>query len=58
MALGAGQKRTIICTTTLLQGDEGVYGGKYKLAVYDSTADKDSDGKAVDLTGKVSCGAE
>ncbi|TGT28708.1 hypothetical protein EN812_34305, partial [Mesorhizobium sp. M4B.F.Ca.ET.169.01.1.1] len=38
--------------------DEGVYDGNYKLAVYDSTADKDSDGKPVDLTGKVSCGAE
>ncbi|TPK48820.1 hypothetical protein FJ492_03775 [Mesorhizobium sp. B2-5-4] len=38
--------------------DEGVYDGDYKLAVYDSTADKDSDGKPVDLTGKVSCGAE
>lgn len=38
--------------------DEGIYDGEYKLAVYDSTADKDSDGKAVDLTGKVSCGAE
>ncbi|MBZ9744261.1 hypothetical protein LB516_03245 [Mesorhizobium sp. CO1-1-7] len=38
--------------------DEGVYDGHYKLAVYDSTADKESDGKPVDLTGKVSCGAE
>ncbi|MBZ9669644.1 hypothetical protein [Mesorhizobium sp. ES1-3] len=38
--------------------DEGVYDGDYKLAVYDSTADKDSDGKPVDLIGKVSCGAE
>lgn len=38
--------------------DEGVYDGEYKLAVYDSTADKDSDGKTADLTGKVSCGAE
>ncbi|QKC80527.1 hypothetical protein [Mesorhizobium sp. NZP2077] len=38
--------------------DEGVYDGEYKLAVYDSTADKDSDGKTAELTGKVSCGAE
>jgi hypothetical protein len=38
--------------------DEGVYDGHYKLAVYDSMADKDSDGKTADLTGKVSCGAE
>ncbi|TPL77185.1 hypothetical protein FJ950_03385 [Mesorhizobium sp. B2-3-14] len=38
--------------------DEGVYDGHYKLAVYDSTADKESDGKPVDLTGKISCGAE
>jgi len=38
--------------------DEGVYDGDYRLAVYGSTADKDGDGKPVDLTGKVSCGAE
>jgi len=38
--------------------DEGVYDGQYKLAVYDSTADKDGDGKTADLTGTVSCGAE
>jgi len=38
--------------------DEGVYDGQYTLAVYDSTADKDGDGKTADLTGKVSCGAE
>ena len=38
--------------------DEGVYHGQYTLAVYDSTADKDGDGKTADLTGKVSCGAE
>ncbi|TPI30608.1 hypothetical protein FJ970_01605 [Mesorhizobium sp. B2-1-8] len=38
--------------------DEGVYDGDYKLGVYDGTADKDSDGKPVDLIGKVSCGAE
>jgi len=38
--------------------DEGVYDGQYTLAVYDSTADKDGDGKTTDLTGKVSCGAE
>ncbi|RUX04054.1 hypothetical protein EOA30_14995 [Mesorhizobium sp. M8A.F.Ca.ET.059.01.1.1] len=45
--------------TILTKGsDEGVYDGDYKLAVYDRTADKDSDGKPVDLTGKVSCGAE
>ncbi|MFD2056109.1 hypothetical protein ACFSQT_24495 [Mesorhizobium calcicola] len=38
--------------------DEGIYDGQYTLAVYDSTADKDGDGKTADLTGKVSCGAE
>jgi hypothetical protein len=38
--------------------DEGVYDGRYKLAVYDGTADTDKDGKPVELTGKVSCGAE
>jgi hypothetical protein len=38
--------------------DEGVYDGRYTLAVYDSTADKDKDGKPAELTGKVSCGAE
>jgi hypothetical protein len=38
--------------------DEGVYDGEYKLGVYDSAADKAGDGKTVDLTGKVSCGAE
>lgn len=38
--------------------DEGVYDGQYRLAVYDSAADTDKDGKTADLTGKVSCGAE
>ncbi|WP_214472448.1 hypothetical protein [Mesorhizobium sp. dw_380] len=38
--------------------DEGVYDGEYKLAVYDSRDDTDSDGKTSDLTGKISCGAE
>ena len=38
--------------------DEGVYDGQYKLAVYDSTADKDGDGKPANLSGPVSCGAE
>ncbi|MBZ9707049.1 hypothetical protein LB543_09990 [Mesorhizobium sp. ESP7-2] len=38
--------------------DEGVYDGDCKLAVYDGTADKDSDDKPVDLIGKMSCGAE
>jgi len=38
--------------------DEGAYDGRYKLAIYDSTADTDKDGKPVELTGKVSCGAE
>ena len=38
--------------------DEGVYDGQYKLAVYDAAADTDKDGKPVELTGKVSCGAE
>ncbi|MER8372611.1 hypothetical protein [Mesorhizobium sp. M1406] len=38
--------------------DEGVYDGQYTLAVYDHAADTDKDGKTVELTGKVSCGAE
>ncbi|QPC89428.1 hypothetical protein [Mesorhizobium sp. INR15] len=38
--------------------DEGVYDGEYKLAIYDSTKDVDSDGKPMELTGKISCGAE
>lgn len=38
--------------------DEGVYDGQYRLAVYDSTADKDGDGKPANLSGTVSCGAE
>jgi hypothetical protein len=38
--------------------DEGVYDGRYKLAIYDAAADTDKDGKPVELTGKVSCGAE
>ena len=38
--------------------DEGVYDGQYTLAVYDNAADADKDGKSVELTGKVSCGAE
>jgi hypothetical protein len=38
--------------------DEGVYDGQYTLAVYDGATDVDKDGKPVELTGKVSCGAE
>ena len=38
--------------------DEGVYDGQYTRAVYDNAADTDKDGKPVELTGKVSCGAE
>jgi hypothetical protein len=38
--------------------DEGVYDGRYKLAIYESSADVDKDGKPVELSGKVSCGAE
>ena len=38
--------------------DEGVYDGQYTLAVYDNAADTDKDGKPVELTGRVSCGAE
>ncbi|MER9295977.1 hypothetical protein NKI38_05680 [Mesorhizobium sp. M0621] len=45
---------TILTKTT----DEGVYDGQYTLAVYDKSADTDKDGKTVELTGKVSCGAE
>ena len=38
--------------------DEGVYDGNYTLAIYDAATDKDQDGKPVEVTGKVSCGAE
>jgi hypothetical protein len=38
--------------------DEGVYDGQYTLAIYDAAADTDQDGKPVEVTGKVSCGAE
>ncbi|RWN25863.1 hypothetical protein [Mesorhizobium sp.] len=38
--------------------EEGVYDGRYSLAIYDGTAAADKDGKPVELTGKVSCGAE
>ncbi|MFK0686864.1 hypothetical protein ACFX5Q_01460 [Mesorhizobium sp. IMUNJ 23033] len=38
--------------------DEGVYDGRYTLAIYDAAADTDQDGKPVEVTGKVSCGAE
>lgn len=38
--------------------DEGVYDGQYTLAVYDSAADTEKDGKMADLTGSVTCGAE
>jgi hypothetical protein len=38
--------------------DEGVYDGQYTLAIYDNAADADKDGEPVELTGKVSCGAE
>ena len=38
--------------------DEGVYDGLYTLAIYDAAADTDQDGKPVEVTGKVSCGAE
>ncbi|MER9689337.1 hypothetical protein [Mesorhizobium sp. M0139] len=38
--------------------DEGVYDGRYTLAVYDNAADTEQDGKPKELTGKVSCGAE
>ena len=38
--------------------DEGVYDGRYTLAVYDVVADVAKDGKPVETTGKVSCGAE
>lgn len=38
--------------------DEGVYDGSYTLAVYDAAADTDQDGKPVEISGKVSCGAE
>lgn len=38
--------------------DEGVYDGQYTLAIYDNAADVDKEGKPVELTGKVSCGAD
>ncbi|AZO64871.1 MULTISPECIES: hypothetical protein [unclassified Mesorhizobium] len=38
--------------------EEGVYDGRYSLAIYDGAAAADKDGKPVELTGKVSCGAE
>lgn len=38
--------------------DEGVYDGRYTLAIYDAAADTEKDGKPVEVTGKVSCGAE
>lgn len=38
--------------------DEGVYDGQYTLAVYDAAADTEQDGKPVEVTGKVFCGAE
>jgi hypothetical protein len=45
---------TILTKTT----DEGVYDGNYTLSIYDAAADTDQDGKPVEVTGKVSCGAE
>lgn len=45
---------TIMTKTT----DEGVYDGNYTLSIYDAAADKEQDGKPVEVTGKVSCGAE
>jgi len=38
--------------------DEGVYDGRYTLAVYDAATDTEKDGKPLEVTGKVSCGAE
>ena len=38
--------------------DEGVYGGRYTLAIYDAAADTGKNGKPVEVTGKVSCEAE
>ena len=38
--------------------DEGVYDGRYTLAIYDAAADTDQDGKPAEVTGKVSCGAD
>ncbi|TRC95068.1 hypothetical protein FJV76_17305 [Mesorhizobium sp. WSM4303] len=45
-------------TILTMTSDEGVYDGQYTLAVYDSAADTEQDGKPKELTGKVSCGAE
>ncbi|RWN01704.1 MAG: hypothetical protein EOR84_06405 [Mesorhizobium sp.] len=39
-------------------GEEGVYDGRYSLAIYEGTADAGGDGMPAALTGKVSCGAE
>ena len=49
---------TVELTILTKAGDEGVYDGQYTLAVYDSAADTDKEGKTTELTGKVACGAE
>lgn len=38
--------------------EEGVYDGRYSVAIYGGTADADKDGEPAALTGKVTCGAE
>ena len=55
----AAQKINSVELTILTKtSDEGVYDGNYTLAVYDAAADTDQDGKPVEISGKVSCGAE
>jgi hypothetical protein len=38
--------------------DEGMYGGSYKLKVFDGTDESLPEGKSWDFNGKISCGAE
>jgi len=55
----AAQRLNSVELTILTKtSDEGVYDGGYTLSIYDAAADADQDGKPVEVTGKVSCGAE
>jgi len=55
----AAQRLNSVELTILTKtSDEGVYDGGYTLSIYDAAADTDQDGKPVEVTGKVSCGAE
>jgi hypothetical protein len=55
---GAQKFNSVELTILTKTSDEGVYDGSYTLSIYDAAADTDQDGKPVELTGKVSCGAE